>query len=299
MSLIIDAHQHVWDLQRAEYAWLGPDAGILNRSIPMGEVLPSFEAAGVTGSVLVQAADNDEDTEYMLEVARRSPQVLGVVGYVPLHQPERAAERLAELQREPLFCGVRNLIHDRSDPHWLLRDDVDATLGLLEDAGVPFDVVGVLPEHLRAVIAISERHPRLRMVLDHLNKPPIGAADSEPWRSLIARAAENPLVFGKVSGLYSAVGDPASWTVDSIRPIFDHAMGVFGPDRLLYGGDWPVSLIAGGYDRVFAGIGELLADLDVGARDSILAGTAADFYSLDLDPLTGPDTAADLQKETP
>lgn len=299
MSLIIDAHQHVWDLQRAEYAWLGPDAGILNRSIPMGEVLPSFEAAGVTGSVLVQAADNDDDTEYMLEVARRSPQVLGVVGYVPLHQPERAAERLAELQQEPLFCGVRNLIHDRSDPHWLLRDDVDATLGLLEDAGVPFDVVGVLPEHLEAVIAISERHPRLRMVLDHLNKPPIGAADSEPWRSLIARAAENPLVFGKVSGLYSAVGDPASWTVDAIRPIFDHAMDVFGPDRLLYGGDWPVSLIAGGYDRVFAGIDELLADLDVGARDSILAGTAADFYSLDLDPLTGPDTAADLQKETP
>ncbi|TFV98218.1 amidohydrolase family protein [Leifsonia flava] len=299
MSVIIDSHQHVWDLNRAEYAWLGPDAGILHRSIPMEEVLPSFAAAGITGSVLVQSADNDEDTEYMLEVARRSPQVLGVVGYVPLHEPDRAAQRLAELQREPLFCGVRNLIHDRSDPNWLLRDDVDATLGLLEEAGVPFDVVGVLPEHLQAVVAISERHPRLRIVLDHLNKPPIGAADDEPWRSLLARAAENPLVFGKVSGLYSAVGDPADWTVDGIRPVFDHALEVFGPDRLLYGGDWPVSLIAGGYARVFAGIAGLLADLDESERARILAGSAVDFYSLDLalpDSSTAP--ATDLQEET-
>ncbi|MET0784889.1 MAG: amidohydrolase family protein [Leifsonia flava] len=296
---MIDSHQHVWDLNRAEYAWLGPDAGILHRSIPMEEVLPSFAAAGITGSVLVQSADNDEDTEYMLEVARHSPQVLGVVGYVPLHEPDRAAQRLAELQREPLFCGVRNLIHDRSDPNWLLRDDVDATLGLLEEAGVPFDVVGVLPEHLQAVVAISERHPRLRIVLDHLNKPPIGAPDDEPWRSLLARAAENPLVFGKVSGLYSAVGDPADWTVDGIRPVLDHALEVFGPDRLLYGGDWPVSLIAGGYARVFAGITGLLADLDESERARILAGSAVDFYSLDLalpDSSTAP--ATDLQEET-
>ncbi|MET1017847.1 MAG: amidohydrolase family protein [Leifsonia flava] len=296
---VIDSHQHVWDLNRAEYAWLGPDAGILHRSIPMEEVLPSFAAAGITGSVLVQSADNDEDTEYMLEVARHSPQVLGVVGYVPLHEPDRAAQRLAELQREPLFCGVRNLIHDRSDPNWLLRDDVDATLGLLEEAGVPFDVVGVLPEHLQAVVAISERHPRLRIVLDHLNKPPIGAPDDEPWRSLLARAAENPLVFGKVSGLYSAVGDPADWTVDGIRPVLDHALEVFGPDRLLYGGDWPVSLIAGGYARVFAGITGLLADLDESERARILAGSAVDFYSLDLalpDSSTAP--ATDLQEET-
>ncbi|KQX05781.1 metal-dependent hydrolase [Leifsonia sp. Root1293] len=300
---MIDSHQHVWDLNRAEYSWLGPDAGILHRSIPMDEVLPSFAAAGITGSVLVQSADNDEDTDYMLEVARRTPQVLAVVGYVPLHEPDRAAERLAELQREPLFRGVRNLIHDRSDPHWLLRDDVDATLGMLEEADVPFDVVGVLPEHLKAVIAISERHPRLRMVLDHLNKPPIGAADHEPWWSLIARAAENPLVFGKVSGLYSSVGDPADWTVEGVRPVFEHAIEVFGPDRLLYGGDWPVSLIAGGYGRVFAGITALLADLDEGDRARILAGTAAEVYSLDLPPTPNSsiatDLATDLQKETP
>ncbi|WP_437384112.1 amidohydrolase family protein [Plantibacter flavus] len=279
---IVDAHQHVWDLGRAEYSWLGPDAGVLHRSFDMAEVLPDFTAAGITGSVLVQSADNDDDTEYMFEVARRTPQVLGVVGYVPLHEPDRAAERLAELLRDPLFSGVRNLTHNRADPHWLLRDDVGATLSLLEDADVALDVVGVLPEHMRAVLTLSERHPRLHMVLDHLNRPPIGAASAEPWRSLIAQAAQNPLVVGKVSGLYSTVGDPAAWSVDGLRPAFEHALDVFGPSRLIYGGDWPVSLIAGGYARVFCGIHELLNGVCANDRSRILATNAANFYNLNL-----------------
>ncbi|RXZ47060.1 amidohydrolase family protein [Agromyces binzhouensis] len=280
MSGIIDTHQHVWDLDRARYSWLTPEAGVLYRSIGMDEVLPSFAATGVTGTVLVQSADNDEDTDFMFEVAAGEPLVVGVVGYVPLHEPERAAERLEELRRRPLFRGIRNLIHDRPDPRWLLRDDVDAGLGVLEAAGVPFDVVGVLPEHLEAVLEISAKHPDLDLVLDHLNKPPIGSDDHEPWASLIARVAENPRVHAKVSGLYSAVGDPADWTVETVRPAFEHALAVFGPERLMYGGDWPVSLIAGGYERVFAGIEALLADLDPRERDLVLAGTARRFYSL-------------------
>ena len=280
MSGIIDAHQHVWDLAQAEYAWLGPEAGVLHRDFGMDDVAPEFAAAGVTGTVLVQSADNDEDTEHMFAVAETAPIVLGIVGYVPLHEPERAAERLAELVKRPRFCGVRNLIHDRPDPQWLLRPDVDEGLGLLERAGVPFDVVGVLPEHLEAVLAISERHPDLDLVIDHLNKPPIGLADHEPWASLMTRVAANPRVRGKVSGLYSAIGDPSDWTVDAIRPILDHVLEAFGPDRLMYGGDWPVSLIAGGYARVWSGIDELLGGLDAADRDLILAGTARSFYSL-------------------
>lgn len=280
MTGVIDAHQHVWNLERAAYAWLTPEAGVLHRSIGMEEVLPEFAVAGVTGSVLVQAADDDDDTDLMFEVAARHPLVLGVVGYVPLHEPARAAERLAELRRRPRFCGVRNLIHDRPDPLWLRRPDVDESLGLLAAAGVPFDVVGVLPEHLEAVLEISERHPDLDLVIDHLNKPPIGTDAWEPWASLIARAAENPRVHGKLSGLYAATGDPAAWSVDSVRPVVDHALEVFGADRLMYGGDWPVSLIAGGYTRVWQGLSELLADLTVAERDAILAGTARRFYTL-------------------
>jgi L-fuconolactonase len=287
LSGIIDAHQHVWDLDRAEYAWLGPEAGVLYRNFGMDDVAPEFEAAGVTGTVLVQSADDDDDTEHMFAVADAAPIVLGIVGYVPLHEPDRAAERLAELAQRPLFCGVRNLIHDRPDPHWLLRHDVDEGLSLLERAGVPFDVVGVLPEHLEAVLMISERHPDLDIVIDHLNKPPIGLADHEPWASLMTRVAANPRVRGKVSGLYSAVGDPAGWTVDAIRPIFDHVLEAFGPDRLMYGGDWPVSLIAGGYSRVWSGIEQLLGGLDPADRDRILADTARTFYQLPESETTG------------
>ncbi|WP_353813596.1 amidohydrolase family protein [Agromyces sp. SYSU T00266] len=280
MSGIIDTHQHVWDLDRARYDWLTPEAGVLYRSIGMDEVLPALAATGVTGTVLVQSADDDEDTDLMFEVAASEPLVVGVVGYVPLHEPERAAERLEELRRRPLFRGVRNLIHDRPDPRWLLRDDVDAGLGVLEAAGVPFDVVGVLPEHLEAVLEVSERHPDLDLVLDHLNKPPIGKDEHEPWASLIAEVARNPRVHAKVSGLYSAVGDPADWTVETVRPAFEHALDVFGPGRLMYGGDWPVSLIAGGYERVFSGISALVDGLDANDRDLILSGTARRFYSL-------------------
>ena len=282
MSGIIDAHQHVWDLERAEYAWLGPDSGPLYRNFEHGG-----RAAGAGGG----RRDRHRPRPVRRQRRRHRPHVRGrpartrswsaIVGYVPLDQPDRAAVRLAELQREPLFCGVRALIHDRADPHYLQRGDVDATLGLLEDAGIPFDVVGVLPEHLRAVLAISERHPRLKMVLDHLNKPPIGASDREPWASLIGDVAANPLVYGKVSGLYSAVGQPGDWTVDTIRPVFEHALDVFGADRLMYGGDWPVSLIAGGYTRVWRGIEELLAGLPDDDRQAILAGTARTFYQLD------------------
>ena len=287
MSGLIDAHQHVWDLEQAEYAWLGPEAGVLYRNFGINDVAAEFAAAGVTGTVLVQSADNDDDTDHMFAVAAAAPIVLGIVGYVPLHQPDRAAERLAELQQRPRFCGVRNLIHARPDPHWLLRRDVDEGLGLLERAGVPFDVVGVLPEHLEAVLALSERHPDLDIVIDHLNKPPIGLADHEPWASLMTRVAANPRVRAKVSGLYAATGDPADWTVDAIRPIIDHVLDAFGPDRLMYGGDWPISLIAGGYTRVWSGIDELLSRLDAADRDLILAGTARSFYSLPESEIIG------------
>ncbi|MFC5791698.1 metal-dependent hydrolase [Agromyces tardus] len=298
MSGILDAHQHIWNRSRAAYDWLGPDAGPIFRDFDLPEALAVLDDAGVDGTILVQSADNDEDTEFMLEAARASARVRGVVAWVPLDEPARAAERLAELRADPIVCGIRSLIHTRDDPHWLLRPDVDAGLGLLEDAGVPFDVVAVLPEHLEAVLVVSERHPGLRMVIDHLGKPPLGGGGGGggqgggqgggphdrhdwDWHGLIAEVAANPLVFGKVSGLYppgglaGAAGPAAS---DALRPVFDCAVEVFGPDRLMYGGDWPISLLAGGYRAVLASLTPLLDGLDPRDRERILSGTARDFY---------------------
>lgn len=278
--MIIDAHQHVWDLDRAAYPWLTPAAGEIHRTYAFDELAPQLADAGVTHTVLVQSADNDEDTDLMLEVAAAAPQVAGVVVYVPLDEAEAAAARLAQLRENPLVVGVRTLIHDLPDPDWILRPEVREGLSVLEDAGVPFDYVAVLPRHLEHVPTLVERHPRLPIVIDHLAKPPIGGGSREPWASLIAAAAQAPTVHGKVSGLYPGA-EPTAWTADAIRPFVEHAVEVFGPERLMFGGDWPVSVLAGGYARVWAGITEVLADLDAAAREQILAGTARRFYGLD------------------
>ncbi|MEP7089032.1 MAG: amidohydrolase family protein [Nocardioidaceae bacterium] len=283
---VIDAHQHVWDLTRASYPWLGPHLAEVNRTFGLEDLRPHLRRAGVDRTVLVQSADNAEDTAHMLEVAAGHPEVAAVVAWVPLDRPDEAATRLDALRRNPYVVGVRALIHDMADPDWVLRPEVDAGLGVLEEAGVTFDYVAVLPRHLEHVPTLSERHPDLRIVIDHLAKPPIGGAEVEPWWSLIAQAAANPLVHAKVSGLYPT-DDPQSWTVDAVRPFVERAVEVFGARRLMYGGDWPISVMAGGYDRVWDGLSQVLADLDDTDRARVLGDTAAEFYAIDEQLLIG------------
>jgi L-fuconolactonase len=278
---IIDAHQHVWDPARARYDWLTADLAPINRPFGFSELRPSLRAAGVDATVLVQSADNDDDTDLMLRTAQTCPEIAAIVAYVPLARPAVAADRLADLRRNPLVVGVRNLIHEIPDPDWLLRPDVDEGLGVLEDAGVTFDLVAILPRHLEHVPTICARHPHLKIVIDHLAKPPIGLADREPWWTLIARAAENPLVHAKISGLYSATANTSAWTVADARPFVARALEVFGANRLMYGGDWPICVLSGGYRRVWAGLSEIFAELGHEDRRAILGGTAEHFYGID------------------
>jgi L-fuconolactonase len=282
--VIIDAHQHVWDLDRSPYPWLGPHVPQWNRTFTFEELRPQLVRNGVDATVLVQSDDHDADTDLMLEVADRYPEVAAIVAYVPLDRPDIAAERLAQLRKDTRVVGIRNLIHDLPDPDWILRPEVDEGLGVLEQAGVTFDYVAVLPRHLEHVPTLSERHPGLRIVIDHLAKPPIGTADREPWWSLIAAAAENPLVHAKLSGLYPGAA-PAAWTPESIRPFVDRALEVFGSSRLMYGGDWPISTAAGGYDHVFTGLSDVLSGLSDTDRDQIYSATARRFYNIDTDRL--------------
>jgi L-fuconolactonase len=278
---IIDAHQHVWNPARARYDWLGPELAPIDTTMTFDELKPSLARAGVDATVLVQSADNDEDTALMLDVAAANPEIVAVVAFAPLDQPAVVAERAETFRGNSLIVGVRNLIHNLPDPAWLLRPDVDAGLGVLEDAGLTFDLVAVLPEHLALVPTLVERHPGLRIVVDHLAKPPIGMADREPWWSLIRNAAESPTVYAKVSGLYSAVGESGSWTTDAVRPYLHHALDCFGANRLMYGGDWPISILSGGYDRVWDGLSVLFAELSDGDRVEILGNTAVEFYGID------------------
>ncbi|MEU9593152.1 amidohydrolase family protein [Streptomyces sp. NPDC048193] len=291
---VIDAHQHVWDPGRAPYDWLGPAMAPIDRAMGFADVRPALDAAGVTATVLVQAADNDADTGHMLETAAAHPRAVGVVAWVPLDDPARARARLAVLRRDPHVVGVRALVHEMSDRDWILRSDVGEGLALLAEAGLAFDYVTSSPEALAHVPLLAERHPALRLVVDHLGKPPVGGGpeDRAGWRKLIAAAARHPGVHAKVSGLYSASGPLDSWTTDGVRPFVEDALELFGPGRLMYGGDWPVSLLAGGYERTWEAVTDLLAPLDADDRAAVLGGTAARFYRLDAALLNAARAAA-------
>jgi L-fuconolactonase len=280
----IDAHQHVWDPTRSSYLWMTPDSA-LHRPAEFPEILSSLQYAGMGATVLVQADDTDEDTAFMLETAQTHPEIVGVVAWAPLDDTHAFARRLEEFVPNHRVVGIRSLIHEQPDPEWLLKPQVLDSLALLEQAGLTLDVPAEHPRHLEQVITLGERFSDLPIVVDHLGKPPIGQDDAEPWFSLLGAVAENPRVNAKVSGLYGAKGAESSWTLEGIRPWFDRAVETFGPERLMYGGDWPVCELAGGYDRMWNTLAMLIDGLSDEKRDRVLGGTAESFYGLDSELL--------------
>lgn len=277
-ALVIDAHQHIWDLARSDYSWLSGLAPI-DRTMTMEDLRPVLRRHGVTATVLVQSDDTDGDTDLMLEAAASDPMVVGVVAFAPLHDAGAAERRLAALAGP--VVGVRNLAHMRADPEWMIRPGFLDGLAVLERAHLTFDLVGILPAHLEQAAAIADAFPDLTIVLDHLGRPPIGADAREPWWGAIGEAARRPNVYAKLSGLYSTVGDSAAWTPDGIRPFIDRALDVFGAHRLMIGGDWPIVELAGGYDRAMAALRSEVAGLSADERRRVLAGSAIDAYRLD------------------
>lgn len=272
--MIVDAHQHFWDLTTGTYPWLTPEQGVLYRTYRPEELRPQLAAAGVDATVLVQSADSVEETDALLAIADAHDFVAAVVGWVPLTRPDEAAEAIAGYRRHPKFRGVRHLIHDEPDPDWVVQDTVLESLGLLAEAGLTFDVVSLLPRHLDHVVTIAERHPGLRIVIDHLSKPRIRERGWQPWAGQLARAAALPNVYAKVSGLVTEA-DHEHWTEDDLRPYVEHAIQVFGPERLMAGSDWPVALLASDYLTVWRTTSSLLSGTD---RARVLGKTAGSFY---------------------
>jgi L-fuconolactonase len=276
--MLLDAHAHVWDLARVDYPWLGPELEVLHRSYGIAEVERELRAHGAGGVVLVQAANSRADTELMLAAREATSFVRGVVGWVDLTAGAAIEEEARELAARGVV-GIRHLIHDEPDPDWLLQPAVDEGLAAIARAGLVFDVVSVLPRHLEHVPGMARRHPGLQLVVDHLSKPPLRRLEPEAWRrwaALLADAAACENVVAKLSGL--SVEEPADWSADDLRPTVAHALDVLGPQRLLYGGDWPVSLLGGGYERQLAAVEELLAGLAPAELDAIQHRVAERVY---------------------
>lgn len=278
MSRYIDTHQHFWNLAEVDYPWLTPESGSIYRTFTPEELEPQLKAAGIAQTVLVQSANSYADTDSMLRLADRYEWIGAVIGWVPLWEPEEAARALEGYERHPCFRGVRHLIHNEPDPDWVIQDRVIEGLRLLEAHHLIFEVVAVFPNHLKHVPLLAEHLPQLQLVIDHLAKPPIREKLWEPWASQLAAAASYPNVYAKISGLNTAAGP--QWSAADLQPYIDFAIQCFGPERLMFGSDWPVCTLAGDYAQVWQETRRALARYSQAEQEAILSTTALRLYRL-------------------
>jgi L-fuconolactonase len=280
MTPRVDAHHHVWDLAVRDQPWT---AGLpaLRRSFPLAELEPELRSAGIDATVLVQTVDVPEETPELLALAAKHPVIAGVVGWVDLTAPD-VADRIAELVTGPggrRLVGIRHGVQGEPDPRWLCRDDVRRGLAAVADAGLVYDLL-VVPVQLPAAVETVRALPGLRFVLDHAGKPMIAQGERAGWAADIATLAAEDNVAVKLSGLVTEA-DLDNWTTEDIRPYAEDVLAGFGPERTMYGSDWPVCLLAADYPRVAGLARALIAGLSEAERDAVLGGTAARWYRLD------------------
>lgn len=270
----VDAHHHFWRLSRGDYAWLTPDLPI-HRDYTLDDLRPLL--GDITATVLIQAAPTEAETDFMLDVARNSSGLVrGVVGWTDFIGND-APQRIATMATEPLLKGLRPMLQDIADTDWILRAGVRPALQAMATAGLRFDAL-VQPRHLPALLELCARQPNLRLVIDHGAKPPIANGGWQPWARDIRRVAQETLALCKLSGLVTEAA--SHWRVDDVRRYSDHLLDCFGPDRLMWGSDWPVVNLAGGYNRWRETSFTLLDDLSLAEQDAILGCTALKFYDL-------------------
>lgn len=274
----IDAHLHVWELDANTYPWITPDLGDLHADFPIERAETELRACGITGAVLVQAEDSLAETRYLLGIADRSDLVAGVVGWLPLEDPGEV-QRLLD-RRDPRLVGIRHLVHDDPRADLLDRDRVRSSLELVARAGLVLDVPDAWPRHLAQARRLAADLPHLTIVIDHLAKPPRGGEDFAAWRAELTRVAGTGTTVAKVSGL-QLPGQPL--TADALRPVWEIALELFGPGRLMLGSDWPLTVPHGGYRHVHGVLGELVGELAPAEQAALRVGTARRVYGLPAD----------------
>lgn len=241
--MTIDAHQHFWQLERGDYGWLTPALAGIFRDFMPEDLSPLLAARGIKGTILVQAAPTRAETNFLLDIAARTDFVLGVVGWVDFEAPD-AAETIARLAENPLLVGLRPMLHDLDDPDWITRPELAPAIAAMTEASLVFDAL-VRPQHLPALTRFARRHPDLSIVVDHGGKPAIARGIWGDWARDLAMLAGLPQVTCKLSGLVTEAG--RDWTPAQIQPVIAHLLSCFGADRLLFGSDWPVCLLAADY----------------------------------------------------
>jgi L-fuconolactonase len=278
--VIVDAHQHFWDLEREAMPWMTDADTAIRRTFGPDELAPLLVEAGVAKTVLVQAACSHSDTDSMFGHAARYDWIGGVIAWIDLRSAERTRARLQELSAQPKLRGFRHLIHGERDPHWILRDGVLESLSQLEEGRWVIELPCVFPLHLADVPELAARFPAMTFVIDHLAKPPLRTSAMAEWADELRAAAAHPNVAAKVSGLNTMLADDG-WQAEDLREAVSVAVGAFGPERLVCGSDWPVALLNGDYPKVWRETARVIDDVAPQHREQILATTAVRLYRLD------------------
>ncbi|MGO4527228.1 amidohydrolase [Microvirga sp. 2MCAF35] len=270
----IDAHQHFWLMSNRQGQWPPPDLAKIHRDFTPSDLEPILKACGIGGTVLVQSLPTMADTDFMLELADRHAFILGVVGWVDLKAAD-AASHVARLASHPKLKSLRPMLQDIPDVGWIDDPHLDPAIASMKEADLRFDAL-VMPQHLRALTAFAERHPDLSIVIDHGAKPRIAAGEIAPWRDAMAGLAAFPNVHCKLSGFLTEAGGRRD--ADAIRPYADTLLELFGPERLMWGSDWPVLRLAGSYEDWLA---MCHAFVPQSHHDAVFGRNAIRFYKLD------------------
>jgi len=273
----IDAHQHCWQLAARQGSWPPPSLAAIYRDFAPEDLAPLLAEHEIVGTVLVQSMPLEADTDWMLALAEKTAFIRAVVGWTDLLAQDAPA-RIAGLAAQPLLKGLRPMLQDLGDDAWISDARLAPALDAMVEHGLRFDAL-VLPRHLPALLQMARAYPALPIVIDHAAKPPILDAAFGNWREDMAQLAALPNVHCKMSGLVTEA--KADWRVEDLRPYVSHVLAVFGPQRVIWGSDWPVVDLAGGYSAWLAASETLLAHLPEAERERIFGLNAVRFYGLE------------------
>ena len=276
--MIIDSHQHFWQVGRFDYPWMTPEVDPLCRDYLPPMLAPILNRNGVDKTILVQASNSVEETRWLLELAAENSFIAGVVGWVDL-QSNDIARQLDEFTAHPKFKGVRHLVESEAADDWLTQPSVIRGMRELWSRGLTYDLL-VHTRHLQHAKKAVTQCSDLRFVIDHMAKPPIARGEIDEWARGLKQLAAHANISCKLSGLVTE-SNWTSWRPEDLKPYVETALECFGPQRMMFGSDWPVCLLAATYERVLEVFQTLLADLSASDRDSIFSRNASGFYRIE------------------
>jgi L-fuconolactonase len=273
----VDAHHHLWRYSAQEYGWIDESMEALQRDFLPQDLMREIAAAGIDGTVAVQARQTMEETRWLLKMADVCDAIRGVVGWAPIAGEEFPGV-MEEFEDRPKLKGLRHVIQGEKDENYILREDFNSGIRTLLGSGLVYEIL-IYERQLPQAIDFVDEHPEQVFVLDHVAKPLIAAGQMEPWAARMRELGKRENVWCKVSGMVTEA-EWSSWDEAALRPYLDVAVEAFGVRRLMAGSDWPVCLVACEYGRWFEVLREYFAGFSAEERDAVFGGTAVEVYQL-------------------